>query len=277
MKLKIYFYICFVLLLLFGFSEQSNIISDKNLSLIKTNDVSLNQMPFIAGEKLSYVLHYGIFNAGVAEIVIKPTSKVFLNNRTALNMVGKGRTTGAVDLFFSVRDHYETYLDSKTLEPLQFKRRVNEGGYLISQDYFFNPDSNIVTTQDKKKFEVPEGVQDMISAFYYARTLNFDTAHYGDVYEIPAFVDDEIFNLKLKFVGRENVKLRNGKFRCLKFNPVVQEGRIFKADEDLIVWVSDDRNKIPILAESKILVGSVKMELTDYEGLAHVISIIDKK
>ena len=275
MKLNRYLHICFILTLLFGFSVHPNIVSDQDLSFEKKGAIRLDQMPFKIGEKLSYVLHYGIFNAGVAEIVVKPTSKVFYNNRNALNMIGKGRTTGVVDLVFSVRDHYETYLDSKTMEPLQFIRRVDEGGYLISQDYFFNPDSNIVTTQDKKIFDVPEGVQDMISAFYYARTLNFDTAHFGDVYEIPAFVDDEIFYLKLKFVGRETVKLRKGKFRCLKFNPVVQEGRIFKADEDLIVWVSDDHNKIPILAESKILVGSIKMELSDYEGLAHVIARIE--
>jgi hypothetical protein len=232
-------------------------------------------MPFKTGEKLTYVLHYGIFNAGVAEIMIKPSVKGF-NNKNVMNMVGKGRTTGAVDLVFSVRDHYETYLDAKTMEPLKFIRRVDEGGYLISQDYAFNPDSNIVTTQDNKRFDVPKGVQDMISAFYYARTLNFDTAQIGDVYEIPAFVDNKIFNLKLKFAGREIVKLRKGKFKCLKFNPVVQEGRIFKTDNDLIVWVSDDYNKIPILIESKILVGAIKMELTDFEGLAFKITTIKR-
>jgi len=275
MKPNQYFYISFLLLLLFGFSIRPNIISTRDLSFKKADVINSNKMPFKTGEKLSYFLHYGIFNAGVAEIIIKPTSKVFYNNRNALNMVGQGRTTGAVDMVFSVRDHYETYLDSKTLEPLQFIRRVDEGGYLISQDYSFNPDSNIVITQDNKRFDVPEGVQDMISAFYYARTLNFDTANFGDVYEIPAFVDNEIFYLKLRFAGRETIKLRKGKFRCLKFNPVVQEGRIFKTDEDLIVWVSDDRNKIPILAESKILVGSIKMELSGYEGLAHAISKAD--
>ncbi|RLD26017.1 MAG: DUF3108 domain-containing protein [Bacteroidetes bacterium] len=275
MKPNQYFYISFLLLLLFGFSIRPNIISTRDLSFKKADVINSNKMPFKTGEKLSYILHYGIFNAGVAEIIIKPTSKVFYNNRNALNMVGQGRTTGAVDMVFSVRDHYETYLDSKTLEPLQFIRRVDEGGYLISQDYSFNPDSNIVITQDNKRFDVPEGVQDMISAFYYARTLNFDTANFGDVYEIPAFVDNEIFYLKLRFAGRETIKLRKGKFRCLKFNPVVQEGRIFKTDEDLIVWVSDDRNKIPILAESKILVGSIKMELSGYEGLAHAISKAD--
>ena len=275
MKPNQYFYISFLLLLLFGFSIRPNIISTRDLSFKKADVINSNKMPFKTGEKLSYFLHYGIFNAGVAEIIIKPTSKVFYNNRNALNMVGQGRTTGAVDMVFSVRDHYETYFDSKTLEPLQFIRRVDEGGYLISQDYSFNPDSNIVITQDNKRFDVPEGVQDMISAFYYARTLNFDTANFGDVYEIPAFVDNEIFYLKLRFAGRETIKLRKGKFRCLKFNPVVQEGRIFKTDEDLIVWVSDDRNKIPILAESKILVGSIKMELSGYEGLAHAISKAD--
>lgn len=275
MNLKRIFYISFLPILLFGFSAHRKIINDQDLSIEKTDAFGLDQMPFRTGEKLSYVLHYGIFNAGVAEITIKPTTKTFFDNRAAMNMVGKGRTTGAVDLIFRVRDHYETYLDPISLEPFKFIRRVDEGGYLISQDYYFNPDSNLVITQDQRKFNVPDGVQDMISAFYYARTLNFDSAHFGDVYEIPAFVDNEIFYLKLKFAGRETVKLRKGKFKCLKFNPIVQEGRIFKADEDLIVWVSDDQNKIPILAESKILVGSIKMELSKYEGLAHVIARVE--
>ena len=247
--------------LLFGFSSTPNIIPVQETTIKK---FKMDEMPFKKGEKLSYVLHYGIFNAGVAQIIIRDPGQSKFGSRKVLNMVGKGRTTGAADLVFRVRDHYETYMDAETLQPLKFIRRVDEGGYTISQDYHFNPDSNKVFTQDEKTFEVPDGVQDMISAFYYARTIDFDSAQIGDLYEFPAFVDNEIFYLKLVFAGRETVKLRNGKYRCIKFNPLVQEGRIFKANEDLIVWVTDDKNKIPVLAESKILVGSIKMELAGY-------------
>jgi hypothetical protein len=235
-----------------------------------------SERPFKTGEKLTYILHYGIFNAGIAEIAVSQTEKPLFGRDTIFNMIGKGRTTGAADLIFKVRDHYETFVDVETMQPLKFIRRVDEGGYKISQDYVFNIDSNKVMTQDDKSFDVPEGVQDMISAFYFARTIDFKNAKIDDVFEIPAFVDNEIFYLKIKFAGRKTIKLRSGKYRCLKFNPIVQEGRIFKTDEDLIVWISDDKNKIPILAESKILVGSIKMELSEYEGLAHEIAKVEK-
>lgn len=239
-----------------------------------SSELNASTPPFQAGEKLTYVLHYGIFNAGMAELIVSETDKTILSENKTLHVVGKGWTTGAVDVFFKVRDQYESYFDQKTLEPLLFIRRIDEGGFKLSQDYTFNPDSNKVTTQDNKEYRVPENIQDMVSAFYYARSLNFDTAQIGSIYTIPAFVDDEIFYMKLKLVGRETVSLRKGKYRCLKFNPLVQEGRIFKEEEDLVVWVTDDANKIPVLAQSKILVGSIKMELKGYEGLAHELAVV---
>jgi len=273
MKSKKYLLAFLSIILIMGFSKVPF-----NAPYQENNDehLSTKSKPFKSGEKLTYVLHYGIFNAGVAEISIKETKKGLFGNKKVLNLVGKGKTTGSTDLFYKVRDHYESYIDSETMEPLKFKRRVDEGGYKISQDYIFYPDSNQVITQDAKKFNVTEGVQDMISAFYFARTLEFSKSKIGDIYEIPAFVDNEVFTLKLQFAGRETIKLRSGKYKCLKFNPVVQEGRVFKTKDDLEVWVTDDKNKIPILVKVNIVVGSVKMELTEYEGLAHDISIVTK-
>ena len=176
MKIKNYLIASLGISLFFGFSVQPENVSNQESGLNKSFE---EQMPFKTGEKLSYILHYGIFNAGVAEITIRPVNKSLFENRKVLNMVGKGRTTGAADLVFRISDHYETFIDAETMQPL-------------------------------------------------------------------------------------------------KFNPLVQEGRIFETDEDLLVWVTDDKNKIPILAESKILVGSIKMELSDYEGLSHEIAKVKK-
>jgi hypothetical protein len=115
-------------------------------------------------------------------------------------------------------------------------------------------------------------VQDMLSAFYYARTIDFSRAKPGDIYTIETFLDDELWPLRMKYIGKETIKLRNGKYRCLKFQPVVQEGRIFASNNDLNVWVTDDGNRIPVLVQAKVLVGSIKMQLTGYEGLAHPIA-----
>ncbi len=226
---------------------------------------------FKPGEKLTYRVHYGIIDAGEAVLEIKDSPYTF-ENRDAYYAVGTGKSLGAFDLFFKVRDKYETYIDKKGVFPWYFKRRVDEGGYKISQDYTFDHSEGEVSTQKEETHEIPMGVQDMISAFYYARTFDFSKIKKGDIFEIPTFVDDELFNLKIKYQGKETIRIRDGKFKALRFVPVLQEGRIFKDEEDLNVWISDDNNKIPLLVRSKLVVGSVKMELTDYTGLAHKIS-----
>jgi len=232
-------------------------------------------LPFKEGEKLQYILHYGLLNAGIAELKVSNTKRKFKNSRKTLNMVGKGWTTGATDWFFKVNDHYETFMDIEKMEALLFIRRVDEGGFLINQDYYFEQDSNKVRTQNNLDYTVPSGVQDMLSSFYYARSLDFSSAKMNDVFIIPAFVDDKVEYLRVKYKGKETIKVRKGKYACLKFNPIVLEGRVFKDDDDVTVWISDDDNKIPILIQSKIIVGSIKAELSEYEGLAHPLAILN--
>ena len=126
-----------------------------------------------------------------------------------------------------------------------------------------------------KTFETPEGIQDMLSSFYYARIIDFTDAKKGDVFTIWSFVDDEIWPLKIRFMGRSNIKAGGEKYRAMKFHPVVQEGRLFEHEEDVTVWISDDENKIPLLAQGKVLVGSIKMEITNYSGLANPIARVE--
>ncbi len=229
---------------------------------------------FEAGEKLTYRIHYGFVDAGEAVIEVKNSPYTF-DGREAYHIVGLGRSLGAFNWVFKVRDRYETYMDKSGLFPHRFIRDVNEGGYTIHQDYTFNQKKRAVRTHSKKEFATPAFVQDMLSSFYYARTLDYSNARVGDVFTIMTYLDDEIFPLKIKYMGKEEVKMRQGTFRCLKFVPVIQEGRIFKDEEDMKVWITDDANHIPILVESKILVGSIKMEVVEYEGLKNPIAKIN--
>lgn len=231
----------------------------------------VDHQAFKSGEKLKYVMHYGIINAGEATLEINDSDKT-INGRKVMHVVGKGKSISAFDLFYKVRDTYESYIDAEALIPHEFVRRVNEGGYKINQDYAFNHPKKQVDNGNGKTFTVPTNVQDMISAFYYARTMDYSNAKPGDIFTINIFYDDTNFPLKIKYMGKEKVSLRMGKFNCLKFVPVVEKGRVFKDEEDLTVWVSDDKNKIPLLAKAKILVGSIKMEVSSYSGLASPIS-----
>lgn len=230
---------------------------------------------FTTGETLTYRLHYGWMDAGVAVLHVMPQVKE-IGGRKVYHIVGDGYSKGSFDWFFKVKDRYETYMDQDALVPWYFVRRCNEGGYIINQDYLFNHYTRKVDIgEGGKTMDVPAGVQDMLSAFYFARNLDFTNAKVGDVFSVPSFVDKEIWPLKIKYVGKENLKTDLGTFRCLRFRPIIQTGRIFKKEEDLNVWITDDKNHIPLRAQAKILIGSIKMDLTGYQNLANPIAKVD--
>lgn len=178
---------------------------------------------FQAGEEVSYVLHYGLLNAGTATLKVEGTDKKAFG-QPLLRLIGTGQTIGSFNWFFKVRDRYESYIDVAGIYPWMFYRRVDEGGYKISQDYLFYQHKNIVDNGEGKKLTSPDYVQDMLSAFYYARTFDMRNAKAGEVLSVTTIIDDEIWTQKIKFIGRENVRIRNGRYRCLKFAPVVQRG-----------------------------------------------------
>lgn len=228
---------------------------------------------FKAGEILSYKLHYGIIDAGVAILEVKP-EVIDVSGRQVFHVVGNGYSRGTFDWFFKVRDRYETYIDKDALLPWMFVRRVNEGGIIINQDYTFNHYTNKVDVGAGEKVDIPEGTQDMISAFYSARNLDLSKAKEGDVFTINSIVDKEIWPLKIRYVGKDEIKTEIGKFKCLKFRPIVQKGRIFKREDDLNVWISDDENHVPLRAQAKLLVGSIKLDITSVKNLANTTAQI---
>ena len=255
----------------FAFNQQDQIlISEENSPTLR----SINHNAFQAGEKLEYRLHYGVIGAGTAKMEVHKMDKK-IAGREVYHMVGTGRSKGAFDWFFKVRDTYETYMDVEGVFPWLFVRNVNEGGYEIHQTYKFAQNKNKVDNGKGKIFEIPLGVQDMLSSFYYARTIDFSSAKKNEIFTIWSFVDDELWPLKIRYMGRYTIKVSGKKYKAMKFHPVVQEGRLFENEEDVTVWVSDDGNKIPLLAEGKVLIGSVKMELTNYSGLANPIAKVE--
>jgi hypothetical protein len=229
---------------------------------------------FKEGEVLSYRMHYGPVNAGVAILEVKP-DLIEVSERKVYHIVGTGFTTGTTDWFFKVRDKYETYMDKDALLPWMFVRNVNEGGYKFSQNYTFNHYTKKVDVGGGEKFDVPAGVQDMVSAFYSARNLDLNTAKDGDIFTLNCFLDKEIWPLKIKFIGRETIETDLGKVKALKFRPIVQKGRVFKKEEDLNVWISDDDNHIVLKAQADVLIGSIKMELTKAINLANPIAKVN--
>ena len=240
----------------------------------KTELPCIQQSSFQKSERLEYDVSYGWIDAGEAIIEISNEKKT-IAGRDVMHVIGKGNSLGTFNWFFKVRDTYETYLDSDGIFPWIFVRDIEEGNFKMKQYYTFNQFKKTVKTDKGKEHKVPLGVQDMISAFYYARTFDYSDAQPNQVYKMSIFLDNELWPMRIRYLRKERIKIDNGTYDCMVFVPVVQEGRIFKKEEDMMVWVTDDKNKIPVLARAKILVGSVTVELRDYSGLANPVAKID--
>ena len=231
---------------------------------------------FDAGEWFKFRIHYGFVTAGYATLEVKEATR---NNKKIFHAIGKGYTTGVSKFFFKVEDNYESYFDKATGKPYQFVRKIDEGGYTKNQEGFFNQDKNTILVKDYKHktentFSTPENVQDIISTFYYLRNHpNIDKLKVGESIAIDMFFDDETTKFKLKFIGREDIDSKFGTISTMMFRPLVQSGRVFKEEESLTVWISDDENKLPIRIKAELAVGSIKADLESFKGLNNSFKI----
>ena len=232
----------------------------------------LRNTSFRAGESLSLIVFYnalGLYlNAGTANLTVSLEN---LFNKPVYHIAGTGATNSKYDWIFKVRDHYETYIDTGTLQPYKFIRNVDEGGYKKYENITFNQAANTAVT-GQGVFKVPNCIQDIISSVYYARNIDFNKYKPGDKIPFNLFLDNEVYSMYIRYEGKETVKTRYGKFRAIKFKPLLLKGSIFEGGERMTVYVSDDANKIPVRIESPLLVGSVKVDMMSYENLKYPLS-----
>jgi hypothetical protein len=240
---------------------------------------SQKESAFQVGEWFKFRIHYGLINAGYATLEVKDAVK---NNKKVYHAIGKGYTTGMSRFFFKVDDTYESYFDKVTGQPYQFVRKIDEGGYKKNQEGFFNQGTNKVLIKDyknktEKTFSVTENVQDIISTFYFLRNHpNVDKLKVGESIAVDMFFDDETTKFKLKYLGKEDIKTKFGVTSTLMFRPLVQSGRVFKEEESLTVWISDDENKIPVRIKASLAVGSIKADLESFKGLKNPFMVKSK-
>jgi hypothetical protein len=227
---------------------------------------------FHAGESITFKVFYTVAGmyVGAGEAVFNSTLEK-LNNRPVYHIVGEGKTFSFYDNFFKVRDRYETYIDTMSLQPLKFIRNIYEGGYKKYENVTFNKVTNTAITNDGV-FKVPPCVQDVLSSIYYARNIEFDKYKPGDKIPFTLFLDKELFAMYIRYVGKETIKTKYGKFKAIKFKPLLIKGTIFEGGEKMTVWISDDKNKIPVRIESPISVGSVKVDMMSYKNLRYPLT-----
>ncbi|TYP99694.1 uncharacterized protein DUF3108 [Tenacibaculum adriaticum] len=232
--------------------------------------------PFKDGEWLRYEMSYsGFLKAGTAVLQLKETT---YGGKKVLHAKGKGQTSDLVGWFFKVDDTYESFFDINTIKPYYFKRKIDEGGYKKNKDIKFNHEQNTASVQDfiKQSDTVisVNGVHDMISTFYFLRSYDTKGMEKGEEISVDMFFDEKSYPFKLRFLGYDTLKTKFGKVKTQKFRPIVQAGRVFKAEESVTIWITADDNKIPVMVKASLSVGSLRAELDAYKGLANPFVII---
>ena len=250
-----------------------------SVNLVFSQSPPKNIEPFKAGEALEYRVHYGIFNASYASLKL---SSEELKGEKLLLASGYGKTIGLARLFYKVEDYYSSYFNANKVEPIIFKRNIYEGGYTKNLEISFDSQGKKASVNNIKKgtlevIPTEENVQDLISSLYYLRkNFSEENIKIGDFFKINMFYDSKNTELALKYLGKEVINTKFGKVECLKLMPATNRSRIFKGEGSITIWLTNDKNKIPIRIQADLLVGSIKADLEKFSGIANPLEIIIK-
>lgn len=232
---------------------------------------------FQAGEHVYFKVWYNMsmiwVGAGEANFNVNSTN---LNGRSVYHVTAEGKTLKSYEWFYKVRDVYESWLDAQTMHPVKFARNVDEGGFKINDLVTFNHSTGRATS-NAGTFKVPSCIQDVISVIYYARSIDYNSYQPGAKIPFSLFLDDQVYSMYIRYIGKEKIETRYGTFHAIKIAPLLIKGSLFKGGEDMKIWISDDANHIPLRIDSPILVGSIKVDMMGYDNLRNPLSSLIKK
>jgi len=235
-----------------------------------------NETAFKAGEKLSYKMKYGFFTAAEANIRVED-SPIKFNVQSAYHIIAEGKTAGTFDIFYKVRNRYESYVDKNTLLPYFYAENRRESNYKHTDKVTFDHEKKTITAAKGTFPYTADKVFDFVSAYYFARCIDISKIHVGQKLDLEYFLEDGVHTLSITYVGKEKVSCSMGTFNCLKFNPTIIPGRIFRKDSKLYLWITDDNNRIPVKAHVEVILGSLTMDLTAASGLKYPLNPVSKE
>jgi len=236
---------------------------------------------FLVGEKITYTIFYNVVglyvNAGKTDFTIRSNN---WNGFDAYTFTAIGKSNAKYDWIFKVRDKYESVVDSKTLLPYQFTREINEGGFHQKEKLLFNQ-KNRTVNNELATYKTAECTYDVLSAIYAARNFNYKNSVINDKISLNFFLDKELYPSYFKYLGKEIIDTRYGKFKAIKLAPLLVKGKMFEGGEKMTIWVTDDENHIPVRIQTPIIVGTIKVDMVGFENLRHplssLIALVDTK
>ncbi len=245
-----------------------------NQQVANYNFRSHNNNSFGYGERLDYKIGYKFITAGTGflEIAPKPLNRF---GRNAYQVHFEARSLESLDWLYKVRDIFVTALDVNGIFPWDFTQKVREGRYKRDSKSYFNNINNVAHFKDSI-FTIPPYVHDIISAFYYVRTLDLNSYKNGSIIYLDNFFDGKTYKLGVKIHRREICEVYAGKFNCIVIEPLIKEGGLFNADGAIYIWLTNDDRKMPIKVAAKIPIGFVEAKLSSYNGLRGPLTSIIK-
>jgi hypothetical protein len=232
---------------------------------------------FYSGEELVYETSYnwGFVWLDAGYVVFK-VQKDDYKGIPCYKLSGIGGTYPSYDWIYKVRDRFECWVDTVSIKPYRYIRDVKEGGRTFYNECFFNhvKGKAYCVTNEQKKLPRLDTVTivpcsfDPLSMIYYSRNADFSKCRVNDTVPISLFLDNKIYSLYLRYLGKDKLKLSDkSEHNCIKFSPLLVEGTIFKGGEGMVVWATDDQNRIPLYVEAPISVGSVKAKIVSWKGV----------
>ena len=231
---------------------------------------------FGSGEVLKYRVHWGLVNAGEATMKVSDTY-FNVNGRPCYKIDVFGNTVGLIDVAIKIRDNWGAYVDTASIIPHKAYRYIQEGGYRKNEMVNFDHENDVATVlkldkktrklKEKKNFTVPNDVVDIVGGYYFLRTIDYDNYEKGDIINVSSFFGDEIYDLEIRFLGRETIDTKVGEINAIVMAPSLPNNDFFSGDDPVKVWISDDKNKVPLKVKAKIAVGAIEIDIKEMQNL----------
>lgn len=242
----------------------------------------IKNVSFARGEVINFKMTYGWITVGKGSVTIQP--KYYrINNRDCFKIDVYGKTVGMVDWVADVDDRWGAYIDTVAIVPHQFYRFIREGRYKKDEWTNFdhkNKKIEVKTLDNKtgqlkepKYYDAPAQVRDMVAGFLFLRNMDLSKVKIGDTISVKGFFEDEFYNFKILYAGKETIRVKAGKIRTLVFKPVMPKNKVFDGENSVTAWFSDDKNRIPVKINAAMFIGSAGVELTGYSGLKNPLNV----
>ncbi len=221
--------------------------------------ISAAAVPFGPGEKMVFSIGYGVIDAG--ESIVEIIGLTEYQGKTCYQIQSKANSNRFFSSIYKVRDKIISYMDVETLYSRYFYKRLREGDYKKSVEISFDHENEIAHYANGNEYPTTFGVQDVLSAGYFVRTLDLES---DTVFDVPAHSSRKTYDLKVFIRGKEEVTVPAGTFNCFVVEPVMQGEGLFKHEGKLTIYLSDDKYRVPVMVKTKVPVGSITVELKEF-------------